>query len=69
MKNSNGTVLREETVPLASGFRFRPEQLVQGFPQDSADADAQVDRRVVVALFDRADRLARDPRELCQVVL
>ena len=34
-----------------------PEKLVQRFSEDLADLDAKVDGRVVIALFDRADRL------------
>ena len=35
-----------------------PEQIVQGQPQDPADADAQPDGGVIVALFDGVDGLA-----------
>ena len=36
---------------------FCPEKLVQRFSEDLADLDAKVDGRVIIALFDRADRL------------
>ena len=48
---------------------LRPEELVQGFSENPADRDAQIDGGVIVAFLNRADRLARNAGELCQVVL
>ena len=39
-------------------YFFFPEQVVQGFVQGLADGNTQVDRRVVVTLFNRIDCLA-----------
>ena len=46
-----------------------PEQIVQCHIQRPADRNAQTDRRIVVTLFYRADRLSGHPAQLRQIVL
>jgi hypothetical protein len=54
---------------LFSSGLLDPEELIQRTPEHLTDLDAQVDGRIIVTLFDRADRLPGHPYRFRQVRL
>ena len=50
----------KKTAAKAAVFSFFPKKIVQCQPQHPADADAEPDRGVVIALFDGVDGLPGD---------